>query len=655
MAAQDNTSVIWDVPHERNPHFVGREGLLAEAWQRMVGGDRVQVLYGLGGVGKTQAAIEYAYRRRDDYTLIWWVPAQSESAVLTAYAKLAHRLGDRLSPKAAPALVVELITGMLAGHRPLLIFDGAPDAAFLRPLLPGNAGGHVLVTSRSPNWGGVAHTRPVRVLDREESVAFLRERTGLADPDRDGERLAQSLGDLPLALEQAAAVIQQGKLSFSGYLRRFESQWAVMLGEGLRAVDYPQSIAMTWSLAFHAVEEAAPAAADLLNLVAFLNSDDVPFSLLRDGAYHLPASLQDLVAEPPRWGAALAALLDYSLVEVDGRRGFGTHRLVATVTRDRMDATRQQLWCTVAVTLLAAVFKFNSADVTSWEACGALLPHVLEATAHAERLDVAIDKATQLLNDAGRYLLKRAQFQDARQVLERAMALCVRAVGPTDPKVSAIANNLGRVHEHLGNDDLAMKFFEQVIAVDTAVYGMAHPHVADVVNNYGICMQKRGDREMARQHFEWAAQIYEANHGPDHPKLAQILNNLGYALKSLNDQEGARFQLLRALAIAERTVGRDHPTTARILFNLADQLRATDQLAAARENLERALTIDQSALGPNHPDVRADCEALAAVLVDLNEPARAAELRERAARIGTGGGRAGRRPAAMPLVESLAV
>ena len=631
MSDLANTSVIWDVPHDRNAHFVGRELLLTEVRQRMAGGNRVQVLHGLGGIGKTQTAVEYAHRHKADYTLIWWVPALSETSILSAYAALAHRLGDRLSPKASPALIVELITALLADHRSLLIFDGAPNAALLQPLLPGNPAGHVLITSRSHAWEGVAHLRQVRVLDRDESVAFLRRRTGLADPDHDAERLAQSLGDLPLALQQAAAVIEQGRLSFAGYLRRFESQWAVMLGEGVRAVDYPRSVAMTWSLAFRALEEAEPEAANLLNFAAFLNSDHVPFGLLRDGAYHLPPGLQDLVAEPPRWDAALAALLDYSLVEVDERRGFGMHRLVATVTRDRMDATQQQLWCTVAVTLLAGMFRFNSADVACWEACGALLPHVIEATTHAQRLGVATEHTTQLLNDAGRYLLKRAQYADAQHVLERAMELCVAAVGESDPKVSAIANNLGRVHENLGNDALAEQLFAQVIAIDTAVYGAFHPHVAEVVNNYGICMQKKGDRDMARQQFEWAAQIYEMHHGPEHVKLGPILNNLGYALKSLGDADGARFQFLRALSIAEQTVGRDHPTAARILFNMADLLRSTDQLASAREHLERALVIDQAALGSQHPDVRADCEALADVLDALNEPDRAAQLRRRAA------------------------
>ena len=649
MAKPVDTSVIWGVPHERNEHFVGRGDLLAELHLRLLGGDRVQVLHGLGGIGKTQTAVEYAHRHAADYSLVWWVPALSDVTILTAYEALATRLGHRLSAKVAPAVAVELLAEMLADHRPLLIYDGAPDAAALRPLLPAVPAAHVLITSRNPNWAGVAHTRPMRVLARDESVAFLHRRTGLGDDGSgDDAKVAHNLGDLPLALEQAGAVIRQAGLSYAGYLRRFETQWATLLGEGLRPVDYPRSVAMTWGLAFAELEAAAPAAGDLLKLAAFLNADRVPLAMLRDAAAVLPPAVAAVTADPRLWAAAHEALSDYAVADAD-EAGFGLHRLVAMVVRDRMGDAAAAAWCGVAVRLLARLFKFNSADVATWGPCGQLLPHLIEATTHAERLGVEPGPVTELLNDAGRYLLKRGQYADARDLLERALALLSQSVKETDPKLSGIANNLGRAHDRLGNADLALHYFGRVIDIDTAFYGQSHPHVAEVVNNYAICVQKKGDAESARQHFAWAAQIYEANFGPQHPKLAQMLNNLGYTLQRLDDAAGARLQLSRALEIAEATVGRHHPTTARILFNLADVHRRDGELSAARAMLERAADIDQSVLGPAHPDVRADFEALAAVLDDLGEPAAATDLRHRAAAIRSN--RRPRAPAATAAVE----
>jgi Tfp pilus assembly protein PilF len=479
------------------------------------------------------------------------------------------------------------------------------------------ASGHVLITSRNPHWAGLAHSQPLKTFDRAESIAFLRGRSGRTDSDESAGRLAHALGDLPLALDQAAAVIEQSKISFADYLRRFETEWAELLQEGQPPKDYPHTVAMTWGLALSAVEQASPAAVELLNLAAFLNTDRLVRDLLRSGQEYLPPRLRMLAADPAELSGAIAHLLRYSLVDADDDE-IVIHRLVATITRDRLDDEQQIVWCNAAIQFLGGCFTFDSSDVNSWARCGEVLPHVMDATAHAHRLNVAPDETAELLNNAGRYLLKKAQYADSKVLLERAMEICVRRYGHGHPKLSSIANNLGRVHRNLGDDAAALQCFDQALAIDQATYGQAHPHVAEVVNNYGICLQKKGDSELAREQFQWAAEVYEAHYGPDHPKLAHILNNLGYVLVSLGDTEAANLYLLRALTLAESTVGPDHPTTARILYNLASVLRAAGQYPAARDYLERSLRIDEATLGPNHRAVSDDRQALEELLVLMN-------------------------------------
>ncbi len=632
MTTSAGQSAVWNLQQARNPNFVGREELLSDVQKQMLAGQRVQAIHGLGGIGKSQTAAEFAYRHRDDYSVVWWIRGETQTLIATAYSKLAIRMGRHLSVDAPPNLVRDTVDALLQKRSALLIFDGVPDAETLRPFLLPQAKAHILITSRNANWAGVAVDQPMRVLDRTESVAFLRKRTRRSETDEIADKLASALGDLPLALEQAAATIKQSDISFSDYLRKFETEWAELLLQHHRSPDYPYSVAMTWGLAFNAVDSASPAAADLLNLCSFLCPDRVTLKMLRDGQENLPTSIRQIAADASRWNSAIAPLLDYSLIDID-EQNFSIHRLVATVTRDRLDEQQQWSWCAAAVRFLGRSFSFNSADVASWANCGELLPHVLEATAHADRLNVSLDDAAELLNDAGRYLLKKAQYADAKSALDRAMGIYVRRYGDGHPKVSAIANNLGRAHRSLGDDNTALQYFGQALAIDEAAYGHAHPHVAEVINNYGICMQKKGDRQMARQQFEWAAQVYEANHGPDHPKLAHILNNLGYALKSLGETEAARPHLLRAMTIAEKTVGPDHPTTARILYNLASVLRENAQYSVARDYLERALRIDQNTLGPEHPTVADDCEALSDLLMQMAQPQAAEEYRNRAARI----------------------
>jgi tetratricopeptide (TPR) repeat protein len=631
-ATRGSPAPVWNLTRDRNPNFTGRTEILEELRQRMADGQRVQVIHGLGGIGKSQTSVEYAYLYRNDYAIVWWLRADTPTSISAAYSRLAARLGKHLSVDAPPNQVRDALDALLDKKDALLLFDGAASPEAIRPFLLKNKSTHVLINSRNASWPGVAFSQALKVFRRDESMAFLRRRTDSKDSDATVNRLANALGDLPLALEQAAACINQSGVSFSDYLTQFETQWAEMLLEGHRPPDYPYSVAMTWGLAFNAVEKASPSAAELLNLCSYLCADRVTLKILREGQEFLPERLQTLATEIIRWNEAIAPLLDYSLVDADDQN-FTVHRLVATVTRDRLDEKLQKSWCGAAIRFLLGSFSFNSAEVASWARCGELLPHIIEATMHADRLKVAPSETTSLLNDAGRYLLKRGQYAEAKAVLDRALDVGTRHYGDGHKKLSAIANNLGRAHNNLGDQTAALQYFSQALSIDQAAYGNAHPHVAEVINNFGITLQKTGDRQTARQQFEWAAGIYEAHHGADHPKLAHILNNLGYAMISIGDIEAARPHLQRALAISEKTFGPEHPTTARILFNLAEVSRSTGQLGPAKEYLERALHIDESTLGPTHPDVASDCTSLADVLDQLGQRDAARNNRERAARI----------------------
>jgi hypothetical protein len=205
----------------RNPNFTGRADLLDQLHQRLSPGQaaaviqvQAQALHGLGGVGKTQLALEYAHRHKGDYDLIWWVAAEPPAAIPGQLAALARRLG--LPEAAEHAETVQALWDALRQRdRWLLVFDNAEHPSDLRPWWPPDAG-RVLVTSRNPTWTGLAATVPLDVLPRAEAVAFLQHRLGRDDPALD--QLAETLGELPLALEQAAAYLEETAGSPSGYL-----------------------------------------------------------------------------------------------------------------------------------------------------------------------------------------------------------------------------------------------------------------------------------------------------------------------------------------------------------------------------------------------------------------------------------------------------
>lgn len=619
---EGDSTTAWNVPYPRNPHFTGRDEELNDLRLSLNGHEplrRVQVICGLGGVGKTQLALEYAYRFRDHYKIVWWINADEGATLSLGYAKLATQLGMMIPEGTSLDDIRHALRRKLNARNDwLLILDNAAGVEDVKNFLPQDRTGHVIVTSRNPNWDSIARPFALRPMKRMDSVQFLLNRTGQKHGKQDTSvgMLAQALGDLPLAMEQAAACIERTRIDFSGYLKRFETHWAELLGEVRSTADYPDSVEMTWEISFRELQEERPRAADLLNLLAFLGPDAIPRHLLRTGAAVLPEDLARVVMSDSLLADAVAALRTYSLIDDDGRT-MGVHRLVGTLVRDRLHETERRKWAEAAVKMLVCAFKFDSQDLASWERSAELLPHALAAAWHAEASDVAGRACITVLDDAGRYLTKRAQYAEARGLFERALALASRFYGETHPQLSSIANNLGRVHRQLGNLEEARHCFERSMKIDAECYGDADPHLAAVFNNMGIVLQQSGDAEGARQQFEWALEVYRGAYGDDHPKVASIVNNLGYVLRNSGDLAGGKEHFLQALAIAQNNFGENHPTVASILTNLAIVQRMSGELEPARLNLEKALEVMESTNGPSHPSVARACGHLGAVLQDV--------------------------------------
>jgi hypothetical protein len=262
----------------RNPNFAGREEMLEALAQSLATGTAAVVAtHGLGGIGKSQLALEYCYRHAADYQVIWWVTAESPPVAVTGVAALGPRLG--LPPAVEQA---EQVTGVLAelGRREgwLLVFDNVERPGDLDGLLPTGGRGHVLVTSRNPIWGRLATPLRVDVLAQEEAEAFLLQRSGDTDQVV-AAALAEELGGLPLALEQAAAYCEQTSLGLAGYLDRYRRAYTRLLDKGAPG-DYPASVGTTWRLNLDRIAATSPAAVQLLRVSAFLAPEAIPPDLL---------------------------------------------------------------------------------------------------------------------------------------------------------------------------------------------------------------------------------------------------------------------------------------------------------------------------------------------------------------------------------------
>jgi len=330
---------VWHAP-VRNPHFTGRGDLLNQLRGRLRAGEGtlvVQALYGLGGVGKSQLAMEFAHRFAADYDIVWWIDAEQPVLIAGQVAGLARKLN--LPAGGTVAETVEVVLAELRSRsRWLLVFDNAErpqDIAGYRP----DGSGHVLVTSRSPGWGVLGGRLEVDVLTRSETVGLLQQRIPELDPGL-ADRLAAELGDLPLAAAQAAAYLEQTGLPPGDYLRRFRSRRVSLLAKG-DVLGYQGRLDTAWTLSLERLRADSPAAVQLLQLAAFLAPEPIPLCLFADNPMLLMEPLRT-VADEDDLDDAVGAMVAFSLARRQ-LESFQLHRLVQAVIRHQLSADQEQL------------------------------------------------------------------------------------------------------------------------------------------------------------------------------------------------------------------------------------------------------------------------------------------------------------------------
>lgn len=315
----DNTQVkLWNVPFDKNPFFTGRENVIAGLRLALTDTKSVAIS-GLGGIGKTQTAVEYAYRFRDGYKAVFWVNSETEAEIRESFAEIVRHIGLKEADDRDQDLVISAARRWLAANDGwLLICDNADEINLVQPFFPAERRGHVLLTTRSQATGSVARILPVTEMLPDEGAALLLLRAKLDQPTEDdrktAEILSSEMGGLPLALDQAGAYIEEAPSNLEEYLKLFKLRAAQLLERrGDSGSPDHESVRKTFALAIEKVRTLNPAAADLLTLCAFLAPSAIPEEIFTEGAQYLGRELEITAADPYEWRSAVSDAWRYSL------------------------------------------------------------------------------------------------------------------------------------------------------------------------------------------------------------------------------------------------------------------------------------------------------------------------------------------------------
>ncbi|MEN8445477.1 MAG: TIR domain-containing protein, partial [Cyanobacteria bacterium J06555_13] len=465
----------WTVPYERNAFFTGREKVLAEVRSQLtkeqIGAiaqssaqSRTQAISGLGGIGKTQTAVEYAYRYRDTYTAVFWVRAETLGELQTGFVEIARALALPEKDAQDPSDTVRAVRDWLTTNPGwLLVFDNADTPTLLKDFRPRQTAGnavenqqsHILLTSRAQTFDSVGIARPVNLakMPEGEAVDFLLQRTGRTGTDEDEKaaviEIVKELGYLPLALEQAGAYILAQQMMFANYLKSYGNRRLALLQQkGPVTGDYPESVATTWALNFQAVEQASQASADLLRVSAFLSPDAIPYELFALGASELgdvlATALADMADDPAAFADVLAPLTRYSLVQAEPAvQTYSVARLVQEVLKAELGEAACRRW--VEYSLGAVAQAFPADDYANWSRIERLLAHARMMAQYVEGYQIESETAANLLQKNGTYLYKRGLYGEAESPHRYSLKLRQKLLNADHPDIGKSLNELALV------------------------------------------------------------------------------------------------------------------------------------------------------------------------------------------------------------------
>jgi tetratricopeptide (TPR) repeat protein len=594
----------WKTVLPRNQNFVGRDDMLGRMRSMLVNSTQTAVLlpralYGLGGVGKTQLAIEYVHRHRSDYDLIWWIAAEDPAEIRRSLVELAEQLEIPVTGDTGGTIrrVHEALAKRERFQHWLLVFDNVGLPGAVSQLLPSSRFGHVLVTTREADWADKGQAVQVDKFERAESVALLGLHGGLDLSDADA--VAAQLGDLPISLAQAAAWHTETKKSVSEYLQLFNAELERRVDSD--SLGYPRQAAAAMSIAFNQLQQGSAHAAQLLQLASYFGPEWISLDLLHRGrlATTFSRRLSKTLRDQAPLERAVKDIARWELARNDTRNlRFQIHRLVQRMVQAEMQPELRGEVRETVQTMLAYANPGNPDRIAPLERDKhAELSAHITASGVIESDD---DEARQVVLDQIRYRYLVGDYESSRDLAADALAIWDPRFGAEDELTLIARRHRANAIAALGNAAEALEIDREVLSGFEASLGADHEHTMATVNSVSADLRALGlfteahglDEENYRRHVRVL--------GSDDRATVRTANNFGVDLRMVGAYHAALDLDEQTLGTAQRAFGRGDSQTLLVGSNVARDLYALGRYSEALAMQRDALPAYESALGANH-------------------------------------------------------
>lgn len=607
--------VVNNLPFLRNNNFIGRDYVF-ERITKTLNNSKCVALYGMWGVGKTQIAIEYAYRESKRYDNVIWVNSESISSIIKSFNDIfyTYKLNELVTDIETETDAKVRISNWLSKMRnSLLIFDNAIIIEDIYDFIASNFSGKIIITSRNPNWSSIATELEISVMERDESKLVISKNNKQINTN-DLEKLCDILGDLPLAMEQARAYISETGLTISEYIDRLEKYKTLIMSKG-NLIFYKETVASTLGLILEKIEILLPGIKNILEYMSFLDSEDIPVDIFRKDINFFSEEGKSILSDDMKYDEMLTIFRKYSVLTVKNANTFSIHRLVQRLIRDSIDTKQKIVILEQSTIMLNRNYEFNGKNFDLLGPNTRFLTHGIKLIEYSLEYDCMNEELVWLMKTIGEHHFYLSLFKDAKKYFSSSHEMFKKINSVAIELEFEILYFTGYNFFKIGDFNKSKYFLEEAISIaekENKQYSLIQAYCI-----YATLSDQIDDLDKAELFLKKAKELLESLNDVDSPLCISISNGYAELMKKKGKYNEAITFYQEAKFLIDKYLDKNSRNTASVNISLADcYYQAQHSFTEAKKYLEASLEILESYSLEYDPEVARAKNALGLILLE---------------------------------------